>query len=211
MPIGNGSGRDIRFMNTCGNRYCQEKLGFESGRVIEIGASGVATVECIHSTPPKTGNSCEGVVSASPLVQSVPTSVTEVARECVDAAVPNMNDSFPNVNTMRFVDTCGKRFCQNHNFRTGRVVEYFNDAATVECYQDPANFWVDYQAPMQAVAQNCIDTAAPRLQDNGPDVNMSRFMSTCGDRYCREVLGQRSGKVVEFINGVATLTCVSSK
>ena len=209
LPTGDGSFQELRFMNTCGNRFCQQQLGFESGRVIEINAGGSATVECIHSTPPVTGNSCEGVVAAAPMINRLSLSTTQIASECTDPAVPNASDSMPSVNGTRFTETCGKRSCQARGFRDGRVIEYYNDSSTLECYQDPGHFFVDYKASGTDVAQNCIDASATTLNANSPDVNPVRFMTTCGDRYCREVLGQRSGKISEYYGGIATLTCVA--
>lgn len=208
LPTGDGSFRDVRYQNTCGNRFCMQRLGFESGRVIEIGPNGDTTLECRHSTPPQTGNACAGIVVQSPLIVTQQTSVTEVAGECIDSAVPTLELNMPGVYPARFVDTCGKRFCQNHGFREGRVVEMADNIAIAECYREPSSLFADATVNVEDVARQCIDDVVRTLADNMPEHNQLRFMSTCGDRYCRQVLGHVSGQVVEYNNGVAQLTCV---
>jgi hypothetical protein len=58
-----------------------------------------------------------------------------------------------------------------------------------------------------AIAQNCIDSASPTLEDNMPSepFKTARFMNTCGNRMCR-AKGFDSGRVIE-LNQTALLEC----
>ena len=201
-----------RFMNTCGNRYCQQRLGFHAGRVIEHDDQGIATVECLHGTPPSgTGNACAESWSGPALVHTVVVSIDEVAQAGVDSAVPNVADSYPDRDLTRFQNVCGARYCRNHGFDDGLTVEHANGAALVNCYKDPANLFVNLDVSVDAIAMNCIDAAVTTFKGNLPSFDgNNRFMTTCGDRYCRSK-GYVSGKVSEYYNGAANLKCMKAQ
>ncbi len=62
---------------------------------------------------------------------------------------------------------------------------------------------------VQAIAQNCIDGAVPTLAANMPtDAGSTmRFKNTCGNRYCINVKGRSAGRVIDIVNGTATVEC----
>jgi hypothetical protein len=62
---------------------------------------------------------------------------------------------------------------------------------------------------VQAIAQNCIDSAVPTLALNMPTdaVSTMRFKNTCGNRYCVNKKGMSAGRVIDMGNGVASLEC----
>ncbi|MBX2994766.1 MAG: hypothetical protein KF681_08085 [Bdellovibrionaceae bacterium] len=205
--------RTARFMNTCGNRHCRSK-GFDSGRVIELNGDN-ALLECRYSQPPATfQNACKTLlVSSSGLMTNVPITTDQIATECIDAAVPdfaaNRNFTASPDAYGRFMQTCGKRACQNRQYNDGRVIESYGNDSLLECYNSPSELFVPKTSTIEDVARNCIDSANPELSNNMPGGGQSdRFSTTCGDRYCRNVLNFRSGRVVEFTGGQAWLTCV---
>lgn len=196
----------VRFMNTCGRRWCILKKNFYTGRGVELNAD--VTIECRQkSPPPSVSSACQQVLEAAPPVFSYNTTVTAVADNCRDSAVPNLEDNKPKdePTEIRFVNTCGNRFCVSKNFTSGRVVEFFGDAAEVECYDsknDTGGGTVP--SPMESITvakdpvrDNCVDSAVPKIEDNEPWVDNYRFVNTCGNRYCNK-LGFDSGKVVEI-------------
>ena len=204
--------RTARFMNTCGNRMCRSK-GFDSGRVIELNTT--AELECRYSQPPSSfSNGCtELLIQSSGLMQHVPIATDKVAEECIDAAVTTFEENRNFTTTpqlyARFMQTCGKRACQKRNFKDGRVIESYNNDTTLECYNSPDEIFIPKSVSIDDVASNCIDSMNPTLQQNTPSGgNADRFQNTCGDRFCRNVLGFRSGRVVEYQGSTAEIVCV---
>lgn len=151
-----------------------------------------------------------------------------IATNCIDAPNPRFEDNIPEGNpqgstdrTTRFMNTCGNRYCISQGFMGGRIIEYFNQLARLECRRDPANAPECSESLLQrvpaidhinttvtAVSENCIDLPNPLLSDNLPtdSFKIVRFVNTCGNRYCR-VEGYTSGRVIEFMNDDATLEC----
>lgn len=207
----------LRFMNTCGRRWCMGQKGFYTGRGIELNTE--VLVECRQKSPPATVSAaCQQVLQAAPPVFTISTTVTAVAQNCIDAAVPNLADNMPHDvgSNIRFVNTCGNRFCTKDNYASGRVVEYIGDTAEVECYDakvetsggEVVNPVETVTVAKDLVRNNCVDGAVPTIEGNEPWVDMYRFMNTCSNRYCKKI-GFGSGNGVEMATdySVVTLNC----
>lgn len=210
--------QQIRFMNTCGNRWCVSQ-GFYTGRLIEY-FNQKATAECRHLEPPATITpACSAMIleDGKP-IERINVSVSQIATECIDSLNPTRDASMPTTDgtIVRFVNTCGNRSCQKRSFASGRVIEHFKDDAVLECYRDgqtttvavKPSLTVTLQTTVEAIAKNCIDAANPTLDDNLPasaDKTM-RFVNTCGNRYCMSQK-YRSGRVTEYLGKSARVAC----
>ena len=208
----------LRFMNTCGNRWCMQQ-GFYAGRAIEYYDPN-ATVECRHKSPPASlgiSPACATLLAAFPPVNNIPTTVTDVANGCIDAACPTLASNLPSTvdATTRFVNTCGNRYCRARGYASGVTIEFYGDSATVQCFDAVADAQgnsaptpvITINSTRDTVANNCIDSVNPTLADNEPTVNLERYMNTCGNRYC-VAQGHTLGKVVEIApDGTVTLEC----
>ncbi|MFS4460630.1 hypothetical protein [Bdellovibrio sp. HCB2-146] len=203
----------VRFKNTCGNRYCANIKGMPSGRVIEM-ENGLSKVECRYEKTPATyvGSCVKEVEKSGTPLQILNDTKANILNLCADAGVdPNSLDPAKNAsNWIKFFYVCGYRYCAKKGYADGRVVELGNNnAAQVHCYRDFAGSLPTVQAVLNDVANNCIDSNNPNLQTNVPstDLQMERFMSTCGNRYCT-AKGYSMGHVVEYAGTAAVLKCL---
>lgn len=205
----------IRFFNTCGNRYCTSRpgKGYVEGRVTER-SYGVVTLECRRKDPPPTvSDACQQKLLTLPepiVVKSVTESAVGAA--CIDSSNPTLNEnsmSSDNAHSIRFLYTCGSRWCRNQGFSTGRVVENNNGNLIVNCYREEifnqldAGTIVSYNpASIAEISRNCMDGFATGATDSYPSrsiPNQMRFINTCGNRYCKmKGLGASGGWIVEL-------------
>jgi len=114
------SSQVVRFVYTCGARWCRSLgQGFSSGRVIEYYGSS-ATVNCYQE---EIFNQLE----AGTIVTRNTVALSVVARQCIDSAVPTEAANYPSLssqNQLRFVNTCGNRYCVKNNLgASGWVIE----------------------------------------------------------------------------------------
>ncbi|MBC7464581.1 MAG: hypothetical protein H7256_01190 [Bdellovibrio sp.] len=205
----------IRFFNTCGNRYCTSRpgKGYVEGRVTER-SYGVVTLECRRKDPPPTvSDACQQKLLTLPepiVVKSVTESTVGAA--CIDSSYPTLNEnsmSMDNSHSIRFLYTCGSRWCRSQGFSTGRVVENNYGNLTVNCYREEifnqldAGTIVSYNpASITDISKNCVDAVTPGVTDSYPSrsaPNQIRFINTCGNRYCKmKGLGASGGWIVEM-------------
>jgi hypothetical protein len=123
------SGTDalINWVYTCGNRVCRAE-GFSAGRVIEY-YGGQSTLECAREEVVNT-------LQAGTLVQMINSTVEAVSTACVDAINPKASDSYPSNGAgqaIRFYNTCGRRYCIQQGYRTGRVTELSGSSVQLVC------------------------------------------------------------------------------
>lgn len=185
------------------------------------------TSACVATQP--TCTQSEVLTATKSYIKTLNVNGSDIANACVDAAVPVASQSLPEFSTdlaIRFFNTCGNRYCQKQGYIEGRVVEYFNGSAGVECrQQDPPPTVSDscrqkllsLPKPLElksvavtTLANSCIDSVTPTLDSNLPsnsDKNI-RFIYTCGARWCRSLnQGFSTGRVVENNGTVATVNC----
>lgn len=211
MPV--GVFKTLRFKNTCGNRECT-KLGYASGRVIEINNDN-AILECRHdAVPPAVSNPCEHLFSG-PAAPVISMSVLQrvVQEECIDTANPTVESNNPERSEgaqARFFLVCGSRSCVKRGYHDGRVVESYGGEVSLQCFNDIAETFKEIPSNVTEIAQNCIDAAVPTLAQNLPSAGAAaaeRFMMTCGNRYCSK-LGYQAGEVKEINGSQVKLRCV---
>lgn len=77
-------------------------------------------------------------LQAGTIVTTKSVTLDSVATACMDGVHPTKESSYPNINAfeaLRFVNTCGNRYCRQNNLgETGTVTEIRNDGfVTVTC------------------------------------------------------------------------------
>jgi hypothetical protein len=96
----------IRFMYNCGSKWCRSN-GFATGRVVENN-NGNLIVNCFNQ---------EVFDSLQPgTISFNKTNILEISKNCKDGVILGDTDSFPSrsiPNQVRFVNTCGNRYCRN--------------------------------------------------------------------------------------------------
>jgi hypothetical protein len=109
--------KTIRWIFTCSARYCKSK-GYSSGRMVER-SGGVSTLNCYNE---EIFNS----LNAGTIVARLSTTVHSVSTICVDTPNPSPSNSYPSVSVqqhLRFVNTCGRRYCNSNGYSTGYITE----------------------------------------------------------------------------------------
>jgi hypothetical protein len=118
----------VRYIFTCANRWCK-KSGFSSGRMIER-TGGSVILNCYREE-------IFNQLQAGTIVTNTTTTIDSVATACIDSANPTKESSYPSVNAfqaLRFVNTCGNRYCRQFNLgETGTVTEINNGSVNVSC------------------------------------------------------------------------------
>jgi hypothetical protein len=112
---------------TCGNRACV-KRGFSAGRIIEY-YNGISKLEC-------TREEVLNRLDAGTLMNVVNASVQAVATACRDEANPAVADSYPTNGVgqkIRFYNTCGRRYCRDQKYDSGRVTEVSGQNVQLIC------------------------------------------------------------------------------
>lgn len=112
----------VRYIFTCANRWCRQN-GFSSGRMIER-SGGSVTLNCYREE-------IFNQLQTGTIVTTNNVSLHSVATACMDGVHPTPESSYPNLNAqeaLRFVNTCGNRYCRQNNLgETGSVTEIKND------------------------------------------------------------------------------------
>jgi|GEM_PF-3063623 len=209
MNMPKDSWSTLRFKNTCGNRYCVNKKGMNSGRVIDM-ANGVSQLECRYEKTPVTyTGSCVKEIekTATPLtiLSDTMTNVLNICNPSNPAvATPMATES----SSILYFYTCGYRYCVSKGYADGRMVELDGKSTMAHCYGDYAGSLPTVQASTTAVAQSCIDSQYPTLAQTLPNnpLQLERFQSTCGNRYCQS-MGYAMGHVVEYNATNSLLKC----
>ena len=116
-----------RWVFSCGNRECR-KQGLSAGRVIEDDGSNV-TLEC-------TREEIFNTLGGGEVVSDITTTPADVAAACIDGSFTTAQSSLPDGTSnklLRFMNTCGFRYCANRGFRLGRLTETNGIIASVRC------------------------------------------------------------------------------
>jgi hypothetical protein len=217
----NSTNAMVRFMNTCGNRWCVRQ-GYFTGRMVEyFNKNGLA--ECRHLTPPPSVPAAcvKQLASMGVPIERIETTALDIATGCIDPLNTTVERQLPHASpeaNVRFVTTCGNRACQAKGFASGRVIEHHAGKATLECYRegvaisDPEGNPTrvqNFSTTVNAVANACIDDVNPMLADNLPTSagKQMRFVNTCGNRYCKTVKNFQTGKIVEYLDDYALAQC----
>lgn len=225
-----------RFFNTCGNRYCNTKIGdgYIEGRVVEYHDTG-AELECRKKDPPpEISDSCKQKLLTLPSpIELKSASDTEIATSCIDSNFPTLAQNIPlseadpdlrGKKTNRWNFICATRWCktQSNQFTSGRVTESIGGSNSVNCYReeifnslDVGTISTTIKTTLDNVALNCIDNYNPTLVSNYPTTTYQhlRLINTCGRRYCMNKAGAKSGYVINMsgTTGSSELTLICVK
>lgn len=117
--------KSVRFNFTCGARWCRT-MNFSSGRVVENNI-GALQVNCYQ-------DEIFNKLDAGTIVSTTGSTIDDVSILCRDSFNPLITDSYPSrsaISQIRFVNTCGNRFCiQKGLGQSGWVTEIQNNSAT---------------------------------------------------------------------------------
>jgi hypothetical protein len=225
-----------RFFNTCGNRYCNTKVGagYIEGRVVEYHGT-TAELECRKKDPPpEISDSCKQKLLTLPSpIEFKSATDTEIATSCLDSNNPTISQNLPasesnpelrgqKINRWNFI--CATRWCkaQNSQFTSGRVTESFGGANSLNCYREEifnslevGTISTTIKTTLDDVAANCIDASNPTLASNYPTTTFQhlRLINTCGRRYCMNRAAAKSGFVINMngTTGASELTLICIK
>lgn len=199
----------LRYKNTCGNRYCVDKKGMASGRVIDM-ANGTSTLECRNEKTPSTytGTCVKEIEKTATPLTIIQETLTNVMAICEPSNPELARPYTTEAKTITYFYTCGYRYCVKKGYADGRMVELNGNFTIAHCYGDYAGSLPSVSAPLNAVASSCIDSSYPTLATTLPNTpaRLERFQSTCGNRYCQGQ-GYAMGHVVEFSADTAYLKC----
>jgi len=146
------------FLNTTNNSggTCpagQVMTGFSSAGPVCVATSSFTTPVSFGTCPEKevmvgfstTGPVCRDLEAAG-IFKEFSTTVSQIATECIDGAVPNYSDNIPidmtyeggtgtpaALSAVRFFNTCAGRFCNNRGYNEGMVKENMHGNALVRC------------------------------------------------------------------------------
>lgn len=225
-----------RFFNTCGNRYCNTKVGngYIEGRVVEFHGA-TSELECRKKDPPpEVSDSCKQKLLTLPSpIEFKSATDTEIATSCLDSNFPTLAHNIPasepdpelrgqKSNRWNFI--CATRWCktQSNQFTSGRVIEFNGGSNSVNCYREEifnsleaGTVSTTIKTTLDDVASNCIDASNPTLASNYPTTTFQhlRLINTCGRRYCMNKAAAKSGFVINMngTTGASELTLICIK